>query len=273
MSYANFKPTVWSKHIQHELEKLLTFKADCDYKFEGEAGQGKRVKILGVGRPTIKTYTPGVEIDGAETPADTSVYLDTDQYKYFNYGVDDVDKAQAVPGLMEALSEETTRAMAELEDAHIAEVCALGAGVYSSSAAITTAAAAKAAVDKAFVALWNNGVTAKDKVTLYLTPWFYSLFQDKLVELKTDNDNLIAKGVLGLYNSANVKMSNNLYNDGTDDYMIIKTSKAVAHCNGIDGLEAYRPEKSFMDAIKGLNTYGTKVVRPKELYVIKARKS
>lgn len=36
MSYANFKETIWSKYIQHEKEKLLTFKNDCDYKFEGK---------------------------------------------------------------------------------------------------------------------------------------------------------------------------------------------------------------------------------------------
>lgn len=54
MSYANFKPVVWSKYIQHELPKFTVFKQDCDFKFEGDAGQGKRVKILNVGRPTIK---------------------------------------------------------------------------------------------------------------------------------------------------------------------------------------------------------------------------
>ena len=63
MSYANFKPTVWSKYIQHELPKFTVFKQDCDYKFEGEAGQGKRVKILNVGRPTVKKYKPGKPID------------------------------------------------------------------------------------------------------------------------------------------------------------------------------------------------------------------
>ena len=89
----------------------------------------------------------------------------------------------------------------------------------SDSTAITTSTAAKKAIDNAFEYLWNNGVTTKDKVTIYLAPWFYTLFQDKLVELKTDNDNLLAKGVLGLYNSANVKMSNQLHNDGTDDHI------------------------------------------------------
>ena len=48
MSYANFKPVVWSKYIQHELPKFTVYKQDCDYKFEGEAGQGKRVKILNI---------------------------------------------------------------------------------------------------------------------------------------------------------------------------------------------------------------------------------
>ena len=48
MSYANFKPVVWSKYIEHELPKFTVYKQDCDYKFENEAGQGKRVKILRV---------------------------------------------------------------------------------------------------------------------------------------------------------------------------------------------------------------------------------
>lgn len=274
MSYANFKETIWSKYIQHEKEKLLTFKADCDYKFEGEAKQGKQVKILGVGRPTIKTYVPGTEIDGAETPDDNSIFLNIDQYDYFNYGVDNIDKAQSKEGLMEALAEETTRGLAEKEDAYIAKVAALGTaeGGISDSIAVTTSTIAKKSIDGAFEWLWGKGVTTKDKVTIYLPPWYYLLLQDKLVELKTQNDSLIAKGVLGLYNSANVKMSNQLYNDGTDDHIVIKTSKAIACCNGIDKLEAYSPEKSFMDAVKGLNTYGAKVIRPKELYVIKAHK-
>lgn len=274
MSYANFKETIWSKYIQHEKEKLLTFKPDCDFKFEGEAKQGKQVKILGVGRPTIKKYVPGTPIDNVEEPEDNAIYLNIDQYDYFNYGVDNIDKAQSKEGLMEALAEETTRGLAEAEDAYLAKVAATGAeaGGISDSTAITTGTNAKKAIDNAFEYLWNKGVTTKDKVTIYLTPWFYLLFQDKLVELKTQNDGLLAKGVLGLYNSANVKMSNQLYNDGTDDHIIVKTSKAIACCNGIDKLEPYSPEKSFMDAIKGLNTYGAKVVRPKELYVIKAHK-
>ncbi len=76
MAYENFKPLVWSKHIELELPKFTVFKEDCDFKFQGEVGKGKRVKILGVSRPTIKKYIPNQDIEPPETPPDTSVYLD-----------------------------------------------------------------------------------------------------------------------------------------------------------------------------------------------------
>lgn len=269
MSYSNFKPTVWSKYIQLELPKFTVFKQDCDFKFEGEAKKGKRVKILNVGKPTIKDYVPGTDIDSPETVPDASTYIDIDQYKYFNYGMDNIDEAQAMEGVMEALQEETTRGLAEKEDTFCAEQIAKNAGYKSASTQVNTSDLAKSEIDKLFVKLWKNGVSSKDNITLYLTPEIYSLFQDKLIKLKTDNDKLISDGVLGMYNGAKVKMSNNIYNDGTDDYIILKTSKAYAYCNGIDKLKPYEPEKGFAEAVKGLNTYGGKMIRPKECAVLK----
>lgn len=271
MSYANFKPIVWSKKIEVDLPKFTVFKQDCDFAFEGEAGQGKKVKILGVGRPTISKYIPGSDLNAPEAISDTSVFLDIDQFDSFNYTVDNIDKAQSVEGLMSALSTETTRALAEAEDTYCAKEIALGAGYKSVSTSITTAEAARSNVDKLFVQLWNNGVSTKDDLTLYLTPWMYDLFQNAIVSVDRDNSDLIAKGVLGTYRGAKIKMSNNIYNDGTNDHIILKTSKGFAYCNGIDKMEAYTPEKRFEDAIKGLNTYGGKAVRPKEIAVLKAK--
>lgn len=271
MAYSNFKPLIWSKHIEHELKKFTVFKEDCDYKFEGEADKGKTVKILGVGRPTIGNYT-GADIGTPETIPDSSVNLLIDQAKYFNFMVDDIDKAQSIDGLMNAYMEEATRALAEAEDKFIAEKLAKGAGGKSASTQVTSAESAATLIDDAFEALWNNGVSQKDKVTIYITPWFYNFFKNYLVTNKTDNDDLIAKGVIGLYNNAHVKMASFIYNDGTDDCMIIKTSKAFAFCNGINKTEPYRPEGLFSDAVKGLDTFGGKMVRPKEAFCIKAHK-
>lgn len=271
MSYNNFKPTIWSAHIQHELPKFTVFEQDCDYQFEGEAKKGEKVKILGVGRPTIGDYT-GQPIGNPETVDDTSVYLEISQAKYFNYAVDDIDKAQAKEGLMPALMEETTRAQAELRDSYIASLVK-DAGGKSSQLTIATDEDAIAAVDAAFEYLWNNGVSDKDKVTMYLPPWFYLKFKKALSELSTNNPDYIKHGVVGMYNNAVVKMTNNGYKAGGYDHIMIKTSKAIAFASGIDKVEAYRPEKLFSDAVKGLNTYGGKTVRPKEMYDLICKKA
>lgn len=270
MAYENFKATVWSKYIQHELETKAVLTQWCNKKFEGEAKHNEVVKILGVGKPTIGNYT-GASIGAPETLQDSSTYLKIDQAKYFNFMVDDVDKAQAQPGLMEALMKETTRAMALERDKYVAQM-AQYAGEISETTEIKTSSAAKTAIDTGILALRENDVDVDMDVIIEL-PWFmYNLFRDKLVELKTNNDELLKKGIVGMYDNCYVRTSNNLYNDGTDYYAMIRTKEAIAFASGIDKVEAYRPETLFSDAIKGLNTFGAKVVRPKELYTIKVHK-
>ena len=83
-------------------------------------------------------------------------------------------------------------------------------------------------------------------------------------ELKTNNNQQIENGLVGTYRGAKVKMTNLLPTGTEGDHIILKTSKAFAYCNGIDEVKAYCPEKRFMDAVKGLNVYGGKLVRPRE---------
>lgn len=273
MAYANFKPTVWSKKIQRELEKLCVMQEDCNTQWQGEVGVGKRVKIIGAARPTVRTYTPGTDIEQAETPTDTSVFLDIDQYKYTHFVVDDIDEAQSEEGMMDAYMKGSAEELAEQRDTYIGMVAAEGAGGKSASCAVTTPDEAKALVDAAFVWLWDNSVKINAEVSIVMTPWFYSLFKDKLTELYTNNEKLIKKGVVGMYNNATVKLSNNLPKNGEDDCVIIRTKDAVAFAHGIENIEPYRPEKQFADAVKVLDTYGAKVVRPKEIYVIRAHQA
>ncbi len=271
MAYSNFKATVWSRHIQHTMPKFTVFEEDCDYTYKGDVGLGKTVKILGVARPTIGDYR-GSSIGTPETVADSVYTLSIDKAKFFNFMVDDVDEAQATEGLMEALLEESTRAMAEERDKYIAQLVAENAYNVSDPITVTTAEEAKAAVDSAIKFLWSNGVSQKDEVTIYLNPKVYLLFHEYMNALKTSNDEALATGVLGSYCGAKVKMSNNFFVDDEDcENLFVKTSKAVAFASGIDEVEAYRPEGLFSDAVKGLNTFGGKVVRQNELYVLRVQ--
>ncbi|MCO8193010.1 MULTISPECIES: hypothetical protein [unclassified Anaerofustis] len=271
MSYNNFKATVWSANILRDLEKMAVLDKDCCHDFDGDIKQAGKVKILGVARPTIGDYD-GSDIHDPEDVKDTSIYLDIDKAKYFNFGVDDIDKAQSRKGLMSSLRAEATAGLTEAYEYDIA-LEAKNAGKFSASTAVSTEDDMKKLVDKGLVWLRDNGVPMTQRVVIELTPWAYDIFENKIIELKTRNDKLIEEGILGKYKNAYVKMSNNLYNDGKDDYLMIRTNRAIAAGKQIDNVEPFRPEKRFMDAVKGLLVYGTKTVRPKELYTIKAHEA
>ena len=266
----NFKPTFWSKYCQTELAKDLVIANWCDYKFEGEIKYGERVKIVGAVRPTIGTYTPGSNIT-IEHLADNAQYLDIDHADYFAFEVDDVDKAQSMPGYLDTQFSEAKKALAEAEDAAVAEVAALGvlSAMKSSSLDISAATSPLDSIDAGLLKLYQNNVSTKEELAADLNPEHIVLIRSKLANLFTNNVDYIKSGAIGKYNNVLLRLSNNLYNDNTDDYELIRTKRAVAVANQIDKLETCRKELGFASIIKGLNVYGAKVVRPKELYVVR----
>ena len=266
----NFKPTFWSKYIQTELAKDLVIANWCDYKFDGEIKQGERVKIVGAVRPTIGSYVPGTDIS-IEKLGDNAQYLDIDYADYFAFEVDDVDKAQSMPGYLDAQFSEAKKALAEKEDATIAEVAAKGAKstMTSSSLDISAATSPLDSIDAGLLKLYQNNVSTKEELAADLNAEHIVLIRSKLANLFTDNVEYIKRGAVGKYNNTYLRLSNNLYNNGTDDHELLRTRKAVAVVNSIDKVETCRKEKGFANIIKGLNVYGAKVVRPEELYVIK----
>ena len=267
----NFKPTFWSKYCQTELAKDLVIANWCDYKFEGEIKQGERVKIVGAVRPTIGTYVPGTDIT-VEHLGDNAQYLDIDYADYFAFEVDDVDKAQSRPEYLTTQFEEAKKALAENEDKTVAQVAAQGVltNMKSASTDISAETDFCATIDAGLVKLYKNNVSTKELLAADLNAEHITSIRKTLQNLFTDNVEYIKQGAIGKYNNVLLRLSNNLYNDGTDDYELLRTKKAVAVANSIDKLETCRKEKGFASIIKGLNVYGAKVVRPKELYVIRA---
>ena len=271
MSWNNFKPTIWSRFIQQELDQKAKLVDFCNRKFEGEAKKGETVRILNAPSPTIKNYVPGVDIDAPEAWDGIYTELKINQMKYFNFGVDDVDRMQSIPGMMEAVMIAQAKKMLVEREVFVGSL-ATEATHSSASTQIGTAAAAKKAVDAGLLVLRENGVSVDDDVHIELAPFVYQLLRDSIVEVNTNNVDIIHRGVVGMYDGALVVLSNNLHKDETDTYCMIRTKDAIAFASGIDELEAYRPEKGFADAVKGLNVFGGKLVRPDELYVIKAHK-
>ncbi len=272
MAYENFKPVMWMKAIQEILRQETMFVDFCNQNIDGTPSYGNQVKILTAGKPTIKKYEPQKgPIEGPQELDGIDVTLNIDQARYFNFKVDDVDRAQTNPELMNALSRESALEMAAARDMYIAELM-LGATNVSNSTAISTEKTINGLIDEALCALRTKNVTPGMEVEIMLPYYAYQTFKNKLVELKSNNDALIKTGDVGWYDRCIVKYSNLVHNDGTDDYGWIRTKKAVAFAGQLEKTEAYRPEGYFADALRGLDVYGAKIVRPDELYVLRMHK-
>ena len=273
MAIVNFQQTYWSKKIQKQLETITSLKNHCDFEFEGDIKQASRVKILGVVRPTIRTYIPGTPIT-REQGKDTSMFLDINQYRYFNFDVEDIDKAQSVPGLIENLSKEATAGLSEQADKYVAEIIVADkenlASAESTDISATTDGGI-ALLEGGFRKLYENNCKVTDSYFLELTPEWYTILRPEIIELDTNNSDLIKKGFVGKYGNALISIENLLgtWNDGTRDTKLamLRTSKAVAFAGQIDKVEAYRPQDGFSDAIKGLYVFGARIVRPEQIYL------
>lgn len=272
---AQFQQTIWSKSILRSLEKITSLRNHCNFQYEKETKNAKEVKILSVNRPTIRTYVPGTALV-RESAADSSQLLQINQYRYFNFEVEDIVKAQSVPGLMEALTDEAAKGLALEGDKYVAEVVktAADASEVAVSEEITlTTSNAMASVEEGFATLYGNDCKVSDTFYLEVAPKVFTTYRQQLTELSTNNPEILKKGAVGKINNAFVCIENCLPESASAHYNILRTDKAVAFAEQIDKVEKYRPEDAFTDAVKGLYVFGAKVVRPNEIYVMKTVKA
>lgn len=281
MAVTHFIQTIWSKKIQDDLEEKCKLVKDCTRGYEGDCKYAQTVKVLGVGDPSIGNYT-GADIE-IEEMSDKSQLLTIDVQKYFAFEVKDVDKAQSVPGLPEKYQEKAVKGLALAREKFIGKLVAGKAqstaneeaanGVYKEGATNIikatnkTKTAIRTALTAAIVKLRENNFD--DSGVIEISPADYALFKDELVDLKTNNDELIKRGVVGMFDNYEVKSTNNIYNDGTDTYGIVRSKYAVAFAGQINEVEAGRMEKRFSDYIRGLDTYGAKIIDQDQIVCVK----
>ena len=287
MAYQNFIPTVWNEGIERELERICVFAEDCNRKYEGSVKEkGESVKILGVGKPTIKSLAKAnknSDIDAPEEIEDTSVIMYINQIRYFNYMVGDIDKAQAVGGIMDALEQETSEGLANEVDTYIASkavdesVKALYGNTPVKVVANENAGTGEKYVldilDEALQKLYENDVKSTTKIVVTISPRFFTLFKRAYINKDTDNSEMLKNGRVAKYGNIIVKMSNNVHktSGGAVDNIMIRTQRAIAYAKPLTHTEPYRPEKKFADAVKGFILFDAKVVRPKEVININVK--
>lgn len=268
MSFQNFIPTVWSAQMLTALKNDNVAVRLSDARYRTDAKYGAEIKINGVGRVAIRDYQKGEPLvrDGWE---DQSTMIRIDQQKYFNFGVDDIDKRQAQGDLIAALREEAKASLADAADSYVYSLQG-DAGVRIQQQTVT-AGNVLSTITSAIKGLYKNKVPKNAQFSLEVSPDFLEKMLLADILYGTPNEDSMKNGFVGRVGkwlNVHVYMTNNLSQQDGQDCIFLRTKRAIAFVDNMSQVEAYRPEDSFEDALKGLHVYGAKVVRPDELAVI-----
>lgn len=284
MAVTSFIPKLWSARLLNALDKSHVFANVVNRDYEGDIQKmGDTVHINTIGAVTIGTYTQNTDFtSGPETLATTDQTLTIDQAKYFNFQVDDIDAAQAAGDIMDKAMTRAAYGLADASDKYIAGILAGAAdasNLVSSTAVALTSSNVYENVVKMRTILDKANVPTAGR-WLVIPPEMYALIllDDRFV--KTGGE--MAEGILrtGLVAQAagfDIYLSNNCVSvtTGTETKVTTYTitggvDAAATYAEQIVSTEAYRPEKRFADAVKGLHVYGAKVVDKAQLACLKA---
>jgi len=288
MTLNNFIPQIWSAKLLESLKKahVYTQTGVVNTDYQGDiSGKGSVVKINSFGSVAIKPYTKDSDIDAPEALSDAQTSLTIDQAKYFTFSVDDVDAAQQQPKIMSAamgqarydLSAVAATYVAEQMYANVATANTIGT---DDDAEVLDAAAASDTYDRLIdmsVMLSDAGCPKSGRWGI-VPPWFTGqLARDERFSnvSASASPEALRNGIVSRVAGFDVLESLNCPTVTTggkvNSKIIAGHGMATSFAEQINKVEAYRPEKRFADAVKGLHLYGCKVVRPSCLALLTAR--
>lgn len=285
MAVTTFIPELWASRLLYALEKSHVATNLVNRDYEGEIKQmGDKVHINSIGAITINDYTRNTDIAAAETLTTTDTELEINQGKYFNFQVDDVDAAQAAGDIIDTAMGRAAYGLADAADKYLLGVIAAGAdagnkvGTTSAPIALTSAniyeniVKLRLALDKA------NVPTAGRSIVVPPEAYALLLQDERFVKSPAEaGQNALVNGEVGRIAGFTVYESNNcVYTAAagsvTTAYWTItaQVQAATTYAEQILNTEAYRPEKRFADAVKGLHVYGAKVTDGKQIAALYA---
>jgi len=279
MTLTNFIGEVWSAQILQNLQKSLVYgqAGVINREYEGDIkGKGDTVRITAHGPITIDNYNKVTGIGDPEDLDDASTVLEIDQAKYFNFRIDDIDAAQTNVPLMESATRDAAYRLADAADQYVASVMVAQAGnaigadgsdkIFDGSTDLVTEEIleCKQKLDEANVPFAGRFVI--------VPPWLTKMLlqEDSVINpIWSGVEGVMLNGEIAKLFGFSILQSNNVPNTAGDHYKVIAgTSRACTFADSVNDTEAYRPEKFFADALRGLHCYGAKVIDPSCLCVL-----
>jgi N4-gp56 family major capsid protein len=294
LALTNFIPTLWSARIYEALRKSFVYAQEgvINRDYEGEIRQaGDTVRINSIADPTITDYVKNTDMATAETLSDSQKTLQITQAKSFHFQIDDIDRAQQQPKVMDNAMSRAAYKLSDITDQYVASVMAAGAdtgNAIGSDNAPIVAPSASAGATGAYEQLvdlntkLNEANVPRDGRFVIVPPWYEGVLDKDDRFINNDAASPAAgqpllNGRIGRAAGFQVLVSNNVptnaapsgaTNQVARNRVIAGHVLATTFADQINEVEAYRPERRFADAVKGLHLYGASVIEPAALAVL-----
>src|ERR1700742_1909095 len=259
MSVDTFIPEIWHAQLMEPLQRKHIYADVTNRDYEGNISNvGDTVRINTVGDVTVSDYVPNSTVITPERLNTADLELVIDTCKYFAFEIDDVDKRQALGGLMPAGMRRAGDKMRNLVDLYIAAFYtgALAANTIGTTA-ITTPTLALDGLTNLMVKLDEADVPEEGRWAI-VTPWYKALLARSQEFIAVSPQEALLNGRVGQCMGFDIRMSNNAPNPTGDDFVVMAgTDQAI----------------SFADVVRGMHLYGAKLLRPEFLAILTASKT
>lgn len=247
------------------------------------ASGGNKINIGSiVAGATVRPYNRRTAIADPQFPDDADVEFVLDQEQYFNLAVDDVDRVQARPPVMDEFARKTMVNVVEVTDAHISSEFASGYPAGSTTAidalpAEVTKTAREALIEALLAATesLDGQNTPTEGRFIVLPPGIYGqlvryLIFDKNIGTGGQSDAAFLNAALSnMLNCRVVKDPSMPDPANAGDHMArLLTRAALVFARQIRNVEAYRSQKFFADALRGLFVYASQRIRDDSSWVL-----
>jgi hypothetical protein len=268
---------MWSSTLFVKLRKSLVFGGLTNKNFVEELfDYGDTVHINEIGPVTVNSYTKTATLS-YETLKSAQKTLVIDQASYFAFAIDDIDKAQNNPSVMDGAMSDAAYRIGDTIDQFIAglytqaTVPATTTYIGSSGSSLSVSSGnVMETLSYAERYLSEANVPTQGR-WIVIPPWMHQklvVAETGLISAtavpKTNADGAIVQGFVGSFMGFDIFMSNNVSAaSAAGQYRVMcGTSDAISYGGQVSEIEALRLQTTFADAARGLYVYGGKVTRP-----------
>ena len=278
MAITHAIPELWSARILDTFRRVNVWSNLVTDVSSELAGGGDTLHLASLTTtPTVKDYTRNQDIADPEIMTDADTVLSLSQEKYFNIAVDDVDRVQMKPDLFSRFAQRAGDQVSKTVDDYLY-------GVWNASVPAGQKTGITAIPDNLAITDSNlkSLVTKVNEIVKKLTDAGWPLertygvmntktafaLREYLTRIGTGTgaiaDRAFVDGALTNLFGIRMLVDRNLSNAVANGTPLINfgLTDAVYWARQVRKTEAYRPEKRFNDALKGLFVYGGALVQP-----------